>query len=208
MHPRRSPTLALALALVLPALAGCDFFKELQSEPGAEAGDTDTDTDTGDSDTGDEPCTNLDDYCADQDTLRTCDPESGALVTLDCASLCGASSQLNFSCIPAEDIHACWCVTPGQYKLKSCSELEQCVVACGDPGSDCSQNCFTDTTYQTVRLLGSLYHCADTSCDDICKEFPSDCGSCMQAALAGVWGDCGLERSVCDADQNDEPTWP
>ncbi|NVB40027.1 hypothetical protein G6O69_19435 [Pseudenhygromyxa sp. WMMC2535] len=209
MNRRAASLLTLALSL---ALGGCDFFQELESLPGAEETDTgdDDDTDGDDDDTSDdddEACTVLDDYCADQDSLWTCDYDSGELVNYDCASVCGTS--LNVTCTPTESFqHACWCTTPGSYKNKSCSELEACLTNCGDPATDCAAACFASTTAQTARLFGSLYSCADLACDAICASSPDDCGSCLVAARAGLWGDCGVERSVCDADATDEPSWP
>jgi len=191
------------------ALPACDFFKELQSDPDAggtdEAGDDTTDgTDTG----SDEPCDVLDEHCADQDTLVSCDPDSGELVTSQCAALCG-DTLLNFTCTPtANFVHGCWCVSPGNIKLTACAELEDCVNGCGDPNSTCSQSCFADTDATTIRLLGTLWSCAVIACDEICAMYPADCNSCLASAQAGLWGDCGVERSVCDADKTDEPTWP
>ncbi|MFV8755131.1 hypothetical protein ACNOYE_31675 [Nannocystaceae bacterium ST9] len=206
----RRASLTFALVLVL---TGCDFFKELQSvdsgDTGTDTGDTDTDEtadDTGD-ETSDEPCDVLDEHCENQDTLVTCDAESGELITWECASLC--DTFLNFTCTPTDEFtHACWCVSPGNIKLTTCAELEVCVNNCGDPDGTCSQQCFADTDATTIRLLGTLWSCADLACDEICATYPEDCSSCLGSARAGLWGDCGVERSVCDADQTDEPSWP
>jgi hypothetical protein len=192
------------------ALVGCDFFRELESLPEAgedESGGTEGETETA-GETGDEPCTVLDDHCSDQDTLHSCNPETGVLETYDCAIWCG-EDLLNFTCTPtAEFSHGCWCVIPGDIKLDTCVQLEACLYDCGEPGSDCSNGCFERTDYQTIRLLGTLVSCADRSCDELCAAYPDECGSCLLAAQAGVYGDCGLEREVCDADQGDEPSWP
>lgn len=192
------------------ALTGCDFFRELESLPGAEeTGDeSEGEGESADETGGGEPCTVLDDHCSDQDTLHSCNFESGELDTYSCAALCG-ESLLNFSCVPTADFrHACWCVSPGAIKIDTCVQLESCLDECGDPASACSNGCFERTDYQTVRLLGTLYSCADRACDDLCAASPSECGTCLLAARAGLWGDCGLQREVCDADAGDEPSWP
>jgi hypothetical protein len=204
---RRVP---LTLALVL-ALSGCDFFKELESENTDEVGDTEAgDTDeTADETAGTDegPCDVLDERCDDQDTLISCDPASGELLTIECAALCGG--LLNFTCTPTESfVHGCWCVTPGDIKLATCTDLEACLAGCGDPNSTCSQQCFGDTEATTIRLLGTLWSCADLSCDEICAAYPGECSGCLAAARAGLWGDCGVERSVCDADELDDEPWP
>lgn len=189
---------------------GCDFFKELQSDPDA-GGETGDDTTAGDDTGGEtagtdgEPCDVLDEHCSDQDTLNSCDFESGELVTYSCAALCG-TELLNFTCTPTDSfLHACWCVSPGANKLRTCSDLEICINECADPASSCSANCFADTDPQTVRLLGALYSCADRACDEVCAAAPEECSNCLGAARAGLWGDCGVERSVCDADELDDP---
>ncbi len=208
MHAR----LGLLSIVTALALLGCDFFKELESEP--DAGETDDDDDdeaddtegTAGDETEGEPCTVLDEHCEDQDTLVTCDPESGELVTADCSQLC--AGLLNFTCTPTDTFqHACWCVSPGEFKIDSCTQLETCVTECGDPNSSCAASCFESTDATTIRLLGALWSCADLSCDELCSESPTDCSSCLAAARAGLWGDCGVERSVCDSDKGDEP-WP
>ncbi len=193
------------------AAVGCDFFHELESLPDAgedESGsDDDAEAETA-GETGDGPCTVLDDRCSDQDTLHSCNLETGEVDTYYCAALCG-DSLINFTCTPTSDFrHACWCVSSGAIKIDTCAQLEVCLAECGDPGSDCANACFERTDYQTIRLLGTLYSCADRACDDLCEVSPADCGSCLVAAQAGLWGDCGLHREVCDADVNDEPSWP
>lgn len=199
----------LFVAITSSALIGCDFFRELESLP--EAGEDesgDGSEDEGDSETGDQPCTVLDDRCSDQDTLHSCNFESGELDSYSCALLCG-EELLNFSCVPtAEFRHACWCVNPGKIKIDTCAQLESCLANCGDPASACSNACFERTDAQTVRLLGTLYSCADRACDELCATSPADCASCLAAAQAGLYGDCGLQREVCDADKGDEPSWP
>jgi hypothetical protein len=204
---RRVP---LTIALVL-ALTGCDFFKELQSENTDETAGTDETADadeTADETAGtDGPCDVLDEHCEDQDTLVSCNPETGELVTSQCAALCG--DLLNFTCTPTDSfVHGCWCVGPGNIKLATCTELEACIAGCGDPNSTCSQQCFADTDATTIRLLGTLWSCADLSCDEICAEYPGECSGCLASARAGLWGDCGVERSVCDADELDDQPWP
>lgn len=202
------------LILVTLSLAACDFFRELESAPGAEeTGDTgdgdQADAGTGDTGSADEPCTVLDDRCSDQDTLHSCNFETGEIDTYLCVALCGQNS-MNFTCTPTADFrHACWCVTPGAIKIDTCSQLEDCIVDCGgDPASPCTQGCFEQTDAQTARLLGTLYSCADRACDDLCEASPAECGACLIAAKAGLFGDCGLQREVCDSDLGDEPSWP
>jgi hypothetical protein len=199
----------LLIAVTSPVLGGCDFFQELQSLP--EAGEEESGGDSegdSESETGGEPCTVLDDYCSDQDTLHSCNLETGEIDTYFCAAMCG-DSLLNFTCTPTGDFrHACWCVSPGQIKIDTCVQLEGCLAECGEPGSDCSNGCFERTDYQTIRLLGTLYSCADRACDELCAASPADCGGCILSARAGLWGDCGLQREVCDADVGDEPSWP
>ena len=210
-----------AIALLLTGLgSGCDFFKELQSLPEAgedesgdgsgEDGDEESDTGTP-TDIADEgPCDVLDDQCSDQDTLLSCDFDSGEVFSCPCASMCAESGMLNFTCTPTADFsHGCWCAQPGQFKLDNCLQLDTCITDCGGgPGDECALECFTRTDAQTVRLLGTLYHCADKTCDAICAESPIDCGNCLLSARAGLYGDCGVEREVCNADLNDEPSWP
>jgi hypothetical protein len=203
----------LLIAVTSTALVGCDFFRELESLPEAGEDGSGDGTESGsesesESETGDQPCTVLDDHCSDQDTLHSCNFETGELDTYYCAALCG-ENLLNFSCVPTADFrHACWCVSPGEFKIDTCVQLETCLAECGDPASACSNGCFEQTDYQTVRLLGTLYSCADRACDDLCAASPADCGACLIAAQAGLWGDCGLQREVCDADASDEPSWP
>jgi hypothetical protein len=197
---------ALFISITSSALLGCDFFRELESRPEAGEDDSDDGSET-EGETGSEPCTVLDDHCSDQDTLHSCNFESGKLDTHYCAALCNGG--LNFTCVPTADFrHACWCVSPGKIKIDTCAQLESCLDGCGDPSSACSHNCFGRTDYKTIRLLGTLYSCADRACDDLCAASPVDCGSCLLAARAGLWGDCGLQREVCDADLGDEPSWP
>ena len=212
----RSPLAAITvLAVTLGALTGCDFFRELESLPEAGedesgSGDLGADEDTGETgETGGEPCNVLDEYCSDQDTLHSCDVETGELLTYPCATVCGSGDLLNFTCTPTADFrHACWCVNPGAIKIDTCLQLDNCVVDCGDPASTCAGECFTRTDAQTVRLLGALYSCADRACDEVCAASPYDCGSFLLAAKAGLWGDCGVAREVCNADEGDEPSWP
>jgi len=206
----------IACLLGLGPTAGCDFFQELESLPEAgesgeageagESGETGTPLDFG----AGEACTVLDDVCPDQDTLHACDAATGELLSYSCATMCAQSEMLNFTCTPTADFsHGCWCAQPGQIKIDTCVQLEACLVDCGEgPGSACAFECFKRTDAQTVRLLGTLYHCADQACDPICASSPADCGICLLNARAGLFGDCGVEREVCNADQGDEPSWP
>lgn len=215
MHPTIPLQLSLAVVIAVGA-TGCDFFRELQSLPeaGEDESDESGDSESGTSESGetgdDGPCDVLDESCPNQDTLLSCDYESGELVSYDCAAWCAEGSLLNFTCTPTADFqHGCWCVGPGDIKLDSCSQLETCVIECGgDPSSSCTNGCFERTDAQTIRLLGTLYSCADRTCDALCAASPSECGSCLLAARAGVYGDCGVEREVCDADSTDESGWP
>ena len=61
----------------------------------------------------------------------------------------------------------------------------------------------------TARLYGALVLCAEAACEDECLEVPEGCGECISLARAGLYGDCGVERSVCDADRPDDGfPWP
>jgi hypothetical protein len=210
------PVGAIATLSICLVASGCDFFRELQSLPEAgESGDESDESDETEAgetgETGDaEPCDVLDESCPNQDTLVSCDYETGELVTYPCATWCGEGGLLNFTCTPTADFtHGCWCVGPGDIKLDSCSQLEVCIIECGgDPNSECTGSCFERTDAQTIRLLGTLYSCADRACDEVCADSPVDCGTCMLSARAGLWGDCGVQREVCDADSTDEPSWP
>lgn len=199
-------TLPLALALVLGA-AGCDFFKELQSAEGATDGsgtgggtDTEAVADTDLSDVCEFPA---DDRCINQDTLARCDLATNTPTVYDCASLCGDFE--NFACVNTGQGHGCWCVEPGVQKVLSCSELEECLKGCTwDATADCSDKCFSRTTMSTIRMYGALVHCVHDDCRDLCIQQPEACAGCVDNGIANGSGPCGLERSVCDADRNDE----
>jgi len=210
MH--RSAGLVVIVALV----AGCAWFKELQSAESAEGtgtssgtGDDDDDDDTTAS-TGDGICEVADDdRCDDQDTLRSCDPVTGELMELACADLC--SGTMNFSCViaTADTRHGCWCVVPGDNKLLTCSELEGCLLDCTDAStSQCADVCFGKTNAGTIRTFGALVSCAHAGCGDTCRDEPESCAGCISSAIAAGTGDCTLERSVCDADASGDPWWP
>jgi hypothetical protein len=206
MHcgPVHGFALACASIWLCGAVAGCTFFKELESEEGAEIS---TGTSTGTSDGSGDECTLIDDTCENQDTVRSCDLSTGQVDKYDCGVLCGGN--VNFTCIDVGNgQHGCWCVAPGQQKVYSCWELESCLQGCGGAvDSFCSDQCFSRTTSSTVRMFGALVHCAQSGCEDTCRDEPAACGECINLAMAGGSGGCGLERSVCDGDQNDEP-WP
>ncbi|MCA9653893.1 MAG: hypothetical protein H6712_15590 [Myxococcales bacterium] len=199
------------MALGAPLGAGCDFFQELKSEPIA---GTETDTDSsgsGGSDTGDPegPCELArDDRCLDQDTVRSCDLQTGELAELDCPALCG--SYTNFSCVSASTgQHACWCVEPGPTKTLSCTELEACLEDCdSSPTLACADQCFRRTDPLTIRILGALLHCAEATCEDTCLESPSSCPACVSAARLEGEGGCSLPRAICDDDRNPDEPWP
>ncbi len=200
-----------ALALACGASA-CDFFQELESAESGETGDTDGDTDgfdtDGDTDGSDDgPCTYVDDFCSTQDRLHSCDPDSGEVTDIDCAGWCGG--LLNFACMEAfGGRHACWCVEPGLQNVNSCAELEICLASCSDPTGLCGEQCFSRSTAATVRMYGSLIHCSEASCKDLCDEAPEACADCVLATKSGLYGDCVAERALCDADSNDEFPWP
>lgn len=212
MRPRSSLVLALA------ALSACTLFKELQSEESATSTDTGSDTGSGsgstsDSGSGSETSASCeiseDDRCVDQDTLRTCDPDSGAVTDYACADLCAGTP--NFTCLIAasDGRHGCWCVVPGPQKVLSCTELEACLAECtGAADTSCADSCFSRTTIETIRTFGALVYCAHAGCDDDCREAPDTCGTCIDNAIVSGTGACTLERSVCDQDKNDEPWWP
>jgi hypothetical protein len=195
----------VAVAGILPAL-GCDFFRELDSE---ESAGTSTGTggsgSSGGSGSGGGPCTVVDDdRCGDQDTLESCNEEDGVVTTYDCGLECGVYT--NFTCIrAASGQHSCWCTGPGQQKVYSCTELEACLSGCGwDDTTGCADQCFARTTASTVRMYGAVVHCAFAACEPLCASDPASCDPCIQAALAGQAAGCALERSVCNADTNDE----
>ncbi len=214
---RLSWFLGSALGIAFPA-TGCDFFEELKSAPSATEGeDTDADAGTGSGSgsgsgtdaataTATAACTLLDDdHCADQDTLHACNLETGEVEIYDCGRLCGG--YMNFTCINSgTGQHACWCVESGKQKVYSCPELEECLQDCGAAvGGTCSDQCFRRTTASTIRMYGAVVHCAHAACEPLCATDPVGCNTCLAAALAGQAAGCALERSVCDADKNDEP---
>jgi hypothetical protein len=202
----RQISLLSQLACVALALTACDFFRELEGNEGGETGDT--------GETGDDPdrvtddCTLEDDFCMGQDRLQSCDFSSGEAGIVDCGVLCG--TYTNFTCATlGTGQHACWCVEAGLNKIDSCTQLEQCLADCGGGVTGaCGEKCFGRTTDTTVRLYGALVYCAESECLDLCYESPQSCASCVSAAKQGLYGGCGVERSVCDADDNDEPDWP
>lgn len=200
---------AAAGALVLALGSGCDLLKELQDAPGAETGEADASgSGGGSSDTSapadGAPCeVALDDACHDQDTLASCDPASGTLQVVPCDELCG--SYTNFSCVGTQTgQHACWCVEPGLQKVYSCTEVEACMLGCGDSAA-CIDECFARTTETTIRILGALLYCGEASCDATCRADPQACSACVQTALESGAGGCTVERALCDGDRNDEP---
>lgn len=209
MRPGRSlGRIALATALAGPWGAGCDFFKELESAPGATASGTDTDTggaSTGDTSVGCE--VELDDRCVDQDTVASCGPADGVLTEVDCPAVCG--ELVSFSCVAtASGQHACWCVEPGDNKLLSCTELESCLGDCDVESLACADQCFARTDATTIRLYGALVHCAEAACEDACREDPASCPACVDAARTAGEGGCSLPRAVCDDDRNPDEPWP
>ena len=191
--------------------AGCgNFFEELQSADSADSGDTDSDDAglDGDDDMVEVPGSDCvypeDGRCVDQDTIQRCDPESAEIEIHGCTEICGGFT--NFACVmvsPGE--HGCWCVEPGRQKVFSCSELEACLADCGSAAtSACADACFARTDQTTVRLYGALVNCAHDGCHEICNETPESCAACVESAIQTGAGACGLARSVCDADDNDE----
>lgn len=190
---------------------GCDFFQELESTAQDE-------TSTGGEDTGDEasetgetgdggPCEAIDDRCDSQDVLHSCDLDSGELTELNCASACGGGAFMNFTCLMSPSgAHGCWCVLPGEFALDGCAQLEACLGGCTTDA--CADSCFGRASVPSIRLLGALFHCAETDCAEFCEESIEACNSCILATRAGVYGGCGVERSVCDADTVDEIPWP
>lgn len=199
------------MSLSLLAATGCDFFKELEGNE-SETGESSTESSTGDEsgdtgESGDGPCIpGQDDFCSAQDLLEACDPDSGELVTFDCAAAC--SPNLNVSCLQVGTVQSCWCAAPGNNKIDSCSELEDCLDSCGaNAYAGCGDACFGRTDASTIRLFGSLLHCAEESCAVICDADAVACTNCLYDARAGLIGDCALERSICDMDSNGD-TWP
>lgn len=206
--PTRSPShgfVALLLAATAPVLA-CGVFEELQSEDSAE-GTEDGEGSEGDDDVvlpDDGSCLFPDDSrCRDQDTIDRCNPETEEIEIHDCHSLCGGNT--NFSCIMvSEGEHGCWCVEPGPQKVFSCTELEDCLADCTTSTGACPDQCFARTTASTVRMFGALVNCAHTDCQQVCLDNPGSCASCVEIGIRDGAGACGLHRSVCDADENDE----
>ncbi len=109
--------------------------------------------------------------------------------------------------VPA-GLSGCWCAVPGQQKVLSCTQLETCLQDCADPTGACGEQCFGQTTAEAIRLLGTLMHCVHDGCKATCDETPEACAGCLAQGLAAGTGACGLARSVCDNDRNDEPYWP
>jgi hypothetical protein len=191
---------------MLTGSSACDFFKELQ---GAEAaGETDTDGAETEGEADTDACGLEDDYCAGQDTLESCDYASGIATTYNCAQLCG--EYVNFSCLTiAAGSHGCWCVEPDPYGWYTCTDLEACLAGCGtDVAGECGNQCFLRTTATTIRLLGALVACSEVQCQASCVDAPEGCMDCLLAAKAGLYGDCSVERSLCDADESDDEPWP
>lgn len=193
------------------ASLGCDFFRELESVPGAETG-TETDTGTTDASTGNTDgaaCELLnDDRCLDQDTVASCSLTEGTVSEIDCVALCGTLT--NFSCVlSGSGQHACWCVEPGKNKILSCSELEDCMGGCDLTQSlDCADQCFSRTDAMTVRIYGALVHCAEATCEQTCQDTPENCLACIDAARIEGAGGCSLPRAICDDDRNPDEPWP
>ncbi len=193
--------------------AGCDFFRELESEPGATGTGTGTDTAAGSTSSGGTadagPCEiAVDDRCLDQDAVASCDPVDGILREVDCPAVCG--SLTNFSCVvTGTGQHSCWCVDPGENKQLTCTGLESCLGGCDLSQSfECADKCFGRTDATTIRLFGALVHCAETACEDACREVPSGCQACVDAARTAGESGCSLPRAVCDDDRDPEEPWP
>lgn len=209
MRPSFSQRLMFGLSLVLASSSlACGFFDELEPLGDETTGGEDTGAEdgTGDGETGDAAgCTIVDDRCDSQDVVESCDLETGELSTLNCAVLCGGS--LNVTCLQGPTgQHGCWCVSPGVTALDGCGALEACLLNCTTTA--CSDGCFDRASTSTIRLLGALYHCAEQDCESICTETPEGCNSCILATRSGVYGNCGVERSVCDSDDVDDYPWP
>lgn len=208
--PRRRNLVLPGLISSLLVFGGCDFFKELESvdseaETGADGSNSDS-TDESGSETGGGECGLQEDMCLSQDSLLSCNFETGELQELDCASLC--VPNINVTCmLTPSTVHACWCAAPGDIKIDSCTQLEACLNNCGpDATGECGYSCMDRTNASTIRLLGTVLSCADIACDQICKDDLNVCADCILSARAGLSGDCALERSTCDQDSA-EP-WP
>lgn len=201
-----------AAVTFLAAALGCGLFKELQSVESA--GDDDSgsgssgsgSSESGGSETEAPPCeVAQDDRCEDQDTLFTCDAATGEVTEYACQELCGAN--LNFTCLLAtnDGQHGCFCVAPG-IDASTCAELESCLQDCtGAVDSSCSDKCFSRATTSTIRMYGALVYCAHSDCSATCTETPESCGSCIQNTIVTGGSACVVERSVCDADDPEDP---
>jgi hypothetical protein len=202
MRPPAGFFLCLALSLGL----GCDFFKELESADSAETGgETEGDTDVAAMEGECEPV--RDDRCLNQDIVQHCDPDLLEASAEDCGIQCG--SYVNFSCVSTASGPGCWCVDVGAQKVYSCTELESCLEGCVfAPDSTCSNRCFSRTTESTIRMYGALINCAYSQCHDMCIDNPQLCTTCIDSGIREGAGECGLQRSVCDQDRNDEPGYP
>ncbi len=217
--------LTLGIALSFSGGAGCDFFEELQSKDSASTdtdggtgadtdGGTGADTDGGtgadtDGGTGEPGCSlEEDDRCVDQDQVTRCDLDTGETTSFNCQALCGAA--LNLACIPSPSgLHGCWCVSPGTQPVLACRELEGCLSDCGTAaiGAPCGDSCLSRATPETIRSYGALLNCAYRNCEPGCQSTPASCSTCLTGAMGGISG-CSVEASVCNADANDEPSWP
>lgn len=192
----------LRTAWLLLSLTGClSFFDELESDEQQGTGEPSSDGSGGD----DAACVFPDDeHCMDQDLVLICDRDTGEPTVWDCGAQCG--QFVNFACVNTGAGHGCWCVEPGGYKQYSCSELEDCLRGCTTATSSaCADACFARTDRSTARMYGALVSCAHQQCRDLCLEAPEGCARCVEVGIADGAGECGLARSVCDADRNDEP---
>lgn len=194
--------------LAICLLAACDFFQELESAPDAEGeteGETEGPGDTEADDAAGACEVAAHDRCGDQDTLHSCNPQTGELTTVDCGELCGGLE--NFTCVLSHTgQHACWCVETSDYKVYTCAELEDCIYDCLEPGP-CTDTCFSRVDSLTARMYGALVHCAEAGCDALCRDTPEACGACIDQAIFEGGQGCSLERAVCDADRSPDD-WP
>lgn len=139
--------------------------------------------------------------CPEQDTLVECSGPKRKPIPSDCPLLCNGLTPV--SCIALKNgSHGCWCEEPGKQRVYGCAELERCVQRCGGPehAAVCVHGCFKRSLAATIRLYGSLVHCAEKECVELCRKNPAQCALCRQQSQKGLIGSCASLRASCDQD--------